>query len=122
MTQGLPFHLVDGRSAMDSLSLAHDGPIPEPFKAIARAWDARHPLMRTDFSVRLGRCKLKRWQAIEVMAEEIVRQAGLKGSVEAADFLRLGFESPQIEALAATAFRYATARHPGLAHVMTVPA
>jgi hypothetical protein len=111
----LPFPLIPGYGAMDSLSLWMDGATPAAWRDAAKHHDANHPPHRTAARVRLINLKPKAAAVIAIMATAMEKAAAREGCVTRDELLALGLSPKEVDAHARSAFRLACTRTPGLA-------
>jgi hypothetical protein len=111
----LPFPLVAGFSARESLSLYSDGPLPSAWWRAAAAHDAAHPPPRPAARIRTGSVALKAHAVIAIMATAMEKAAAREGRITRDELMTLGLTSAEVETHARAAFRLALTRTPGLA-------
>lgn len=109
----LPFPIFDGLSAVTSLELWSDGPIPSEYRALAVEHDRTHP--RPLARVRAVRPRLKP-AAIEAIIYTAIEKAALRGQPLLRDDLKLlGLSETDINTHFAAASRRFAVSQPHLA-------
>lgn len=107
----LPFQIFGGFTAVASLSLSTDGPIPSELWALAREHDAAQP---RQIRPRVGKVTLKPRTIIDIMVTIILKEAARKGHVLREDFTRHGLKARDIDLHYDDAIRRASLPVPGL--------
>lgn len=113
MSPALPFEIFPGFSAVDSLSLSCDGPIPSAHWRLAHEHD-RASLKLSRPTARLGRVTLKPEAVICIMTIIIGKAAARSGEVTKGDFLTHGLSGAEVDRHYAEAFRRAAIISPAL--------
>jgi hypothetical protein len=118
--QPLPFPVFQGFSAVSSLSLSSDGPIPAEHWHLAHAHDAAN--RNAPRPLRLGKVTIKPAAILAIMVRIILKEAARKGTVMREDFLRYGLNPIDVDRHFAQALRHAGLLHPGLSSLDAVQA
>jgi hypothetical protein len=100
----LPFPLVEGLSALQSLSLLR----------LAEEHDRQRREAAPPARLRVANVSFKRQVAVDLMALVIVRAAAARGLVHRLDFEQVGFTAQQIDELRLEAFARACLNEPRL--------
>lgn len=98
----LPFTVFPGCTAVDSLSRQTDRRIDDRHMALARAWDAAHPVANPA-RVNIVNVRPSRDIAMTLLCDAMLRAWTLNGCVTAEDLARTGLPADQIAGLAPTA-------------------
>lgn len=109
----MPFPILDGFTAAESLSLSTDGPMDPQHLLLAHAHD-RAATSSAQHAARIGKIKLKPAAIVRVMSTAIEKAVVRCGIVHRADFRQLGLTDAEIDKHFQEAFLLASQRQPAL--------